>query len=63
LAPERGKFQHLLEGDLVQLARLAADAGVGGVDAVDVGVDVAAFGAEGGGEGDGVVSTRPGPAW
>jgi hypothetical protein len=53
LGAEGGEFEHLLEGDLVQLAGLGADAGVGGVDAVNVGVDVAAFGAEGGGEGDG----------
>ncbi len=53
LGAKRGQFQHFLEGDPVQLARLGGDAGVGGVDAIDVGVDVAAFRTEGGGEGDG----------
>ena len=53
LGAERGQFQHLLEGDAVQLAGLVADARVGGVDPVHVGVDVAAFRAEGGGKGDG----------
>ena len=48
---ERGEFQHFLESDLVELAGLVLDPGVGGVDPVDVSVDVAALGVEGGGEG------------
>ncbi|BBC02841.1 DNA mismatch repair protein [Bradyrhizobium elkanii USDA 61] len=43
---EPGQFQHVLERDLVEPARLRHHAGVGGVDAVDVGVDVAAVGAQ-----------------
>ena len=37
----------------VELAGLGHDARVGGVDAVDVGVDLAGVGVEDGGEGDG----------
>jgi hypothetical protein len=40
----RGQFQHILERDLVEPPRLRNHAGVGGVDAIDVGVDVAAVG-------------------
>ena len=43
LGPERGHFQHFLEGDLVKPPRLGNDARVGGVDPVDVGIDVAAL--------------------
>ncbi len=46
LGAERGQLQHFLERDLVEAARLRHDARVGGVDAVDVGIDVAAFGAD-----------------
>ncbi len=50
----RGRhLHHLLEADLVDLARGRDDARVGGEDAVDVGVDLADVGVEGGGEGDG----------
>ena len=52
LGPERGHLQHLLEGDPVEAAGLAHDARVGGVDAVDVRVDVAALGLERRGERD-----------
>src|ERR1700688_110564 len=44
----RGQFQHILERDLVEPPRLRHHAGVGGVDAVDVGIDVAAVGVNGG---------------
>ena len=44
LGAERGHFEHFLEGDAVEPPRLRHDARVGGVDAVDVGVDVAAVG-------------------
>ncbi len=41
---DRGELQHLLVGDLIQLAGPGNDSRVGRVDAVDVGVDVAAVG-------------------
>ena len=44
LGAERGHFQHFLEGNRCQPLRLGHDARVGGVDAVDVGIDVAAIG-------------------
>ncbi len=50
LGAERGHFQHLLEGDPVEPPGLGDDARIGGVDAVDVGVDVAAVGADAGGD-------------
>ena len=50
LGPERGHLQHLLVGDAVELAGLGDDARVGGVDAVDIGEDVAAVRAQGGGQ-------------
>ena len=40
----RGQFQHVLERDLVEPPRLRNHARVGGVDAIDVGIDVAAVG-------------------
>ena len=46
LGAERGQLQHFLEGDLVEPPRPRHDARIGGVDAVDVGVDVAAVGAD-----------------
>ena len=49
---DAGKLEHLLERHLVELARLRHDARVGGVDAVDVGVDVAAVGLHASGDGD-----------
>ena len=42
----RRHLEHLLVGDLVDLARLLDDPRIGRVDAVDVGVDVAAVGLE-----------------
>jgi hypothetical protein len=62
LRAERGEFEHLLVGDFRQLARLLGDARIGGVDAVDVGVDVAALGPERRGEGDRLVSDPPRPS-
>ena len=50
LGAERGHFQHFLEGDLRQPPRLRLDARVGRVDAVDIGIDVAAVGLDGGGD-------------
>ena len=44
LGPDPGQLEHFGEGDLVKLARFGDDARIGGVDAVDVGVDVAAVG-------------------
>ena len=48
-----GEFEHLLVADFGELAGPGGHARVCGVDAVDVGVDLAAHGAEGCGEGDG----------
>src|SRR5579871_1269970 len=50
LGAERGHLQHLLEGDLVEALRLLRDVGIGRIDAVDVGVDVAAVGVDRGGD-------------
>ena len=50
LGAERGELQHFLERDLVEPLRLRHHARVGGVDAVDVGVDVAAVGLDRGGD-------------
>ena len=47
-----GEFEHLFVGDRLELARLGDDPGVGGVDPVDVGVDVAAIGLDRGGDSD-----------
>ena len=44
LGADRGQLQHLLVADPRELARLRHDARIGGVDAIDVGVDVAAVG-------------------
>ncbi len=49
----RRQLEHLLVADRVELARPGNDARVGGEDALDVGVDLAALGAECGGERDG----------
>ena len=46
------KFQHLLVGNLFETARLRRDARVGGVDAIDVRVDVAQGGLQRRGDGD-----------
>ena len=48
-----GELEHLLVADDVELARVGHEARVGRVDAVDVGEDLAAVGAEPRGEGDG----------
>jgi hypothetical protein len=53
LRAQRRQFQHLLEGDPVELPGLRGDPRVGGVDPVHIGVDVAALRPEGGGEGHG----------
>ena len=45
-AAGRGHLQHLVERDVRELARARDDARVGGVDAFDVGVDLADVGAE-----------------
>ena len=49
LGPHRRQLQHLLIGDEVELARPRHDARVGGVDAIHVGIDVAAIGLDRGG--------------
>ncbi len=53
LGAERGELKHLLVRDLVDLPRAPLDPRVRGVDAVHVGVDVAALGLERRGEGHG----------
>ena len=50
LGAERGELQHFLERDLVHAPGARHHARVGGVDAVDVGVDVAAVGLDRGGD-------------
>ena len=49
LGPARGHLEHLLVGDGLEQSRVADDARVGRVDAVDVGVDLADVGLHGGG--------------
>jgi hypothetical protein len=44
LGAERGELEHFLVGDLGKPLRARHHARIGGVDAVDVGVDVAALG-------------------
>ncbi len=44
LGADRGQFEHLFIGDEVELAGACNDARIGGIDAVNVGVDVAAVG-------------------
>ena len=48
-----GKLKHFVIGYLLEFFGSMEDAGVGGVDAVDVGVDLAEVGADGGGDGNG----------
>ncbi len=44
LRPDRGQFEHFLVGDFLQFSRARHDPRVGGVDTIDIGVDVAAIG-------------------
>ena len=44
LGADAREFEHFLIGHIIELARARDDARVGGIDAVDVGVDVAAIG-------------------
>ncbi|OWK25321.1 hypothetical protein AJ87_11245 [Rhizobium yanglingense] len=44
LGAERGHFEHFLESDLFQSTRLRHDARIGRIDAVDIGIDIAAIG-------------------
>jgi len=53
LAPAPRQFEHFVIGNLGKLLRGRHDPGIGGVDTIDVGVDLAEIGLEGGGEGDG----------
>ena len=53
LRARSGELQHLVVGDLLKLPRVGHDARIGGVDAVDVGVDLAEVGLERGGQRDG----------
>ena len=52
LGPQRGHLEHLVVGDAGQLARVGHHVGIGGVDAVHVGEDLAHVGLERGGERD-----------
>ena len=64
LRPARGQFEHLLVGDGVEPAGVGDDARVGGVDAVDVGVDLAHVGVQRGGQRDrGRVGAAAARAW
>ena len=47
LRPLAGQFQHLVEGDLVQFASSLHVPGIGGVDALHVGIDLAQVGLQG----------------
>ena len=51
LSTQAGQLQHLVEGDLVQLAGPGDMAGIGGVHAIYVGVDLAQVCVQGGGQG------------
>ena len=53
LGAERGKLEHFFVGDLVEPVRGRHHARVGGVDAIDVGIDVATLGADRGRDRDG----------
>ena len=53
LGTEAGHFQHLFEGDGLEFARFRHDARVGGIDPVDVSVDLALVGLQRGGQCDG----------
>ena len=46
LGAERSHFEHFLEGDAVEPTRLRHDPRIGRIDAVDIGIDVAAIGIE-----------------
>ena len=46
LGTETRHFQHFLEGNGFEPARFGHDAGIGGVDAVDIGIDLALVGLE-----------------
>lgn len=50
LRPQAGQFQHLVIGDLFQLSRSGDRAGIGGVHAVHIGVDLTQICMEGGGQ-------------
>jgi hypothetical protein len=57
---ERCHLQHFLERDLFQTARFWNDARVGGVNAIDVSVDVATIRFQRGGDGNGAgIRTTP----
>src|SRR5215831_14800132 len=48
LGTQRGQLQHFLERDFVETTRFGDHAWVGGIDAIDIGVDVAPLGANSG---------------
>src|SRR3546814_4027806 len=50
LGPLRGHLQHFFVGDSIQLAGLGNDTRIGGVDAIDIGIDVTALGLQRGGQ-------------
>ncbi len=51
--PQAGQFQHFVVADLGDASCFRQDSRVGGIDAVDVGVDLALVGAQHGGQGHG----------
>ena len=53
LGPEAGEFEHLVIGNFRQLGRRGHQAGVGGVDAVHIRINLAEVGLQCGGQGDG----------
>ena len=50
---DAGELEHFFVSDGLELARLGDDPWVGGIDPVDIGIDIAAIGLDGGGDGDG----------
>lgn len=48
IGTQRSQLEHFIVGDLIDLERIGNDAGVGGVDALHIGVDLAEIGIESG---------------
>lgn len=61
LGPQAGQLQHFIEGDLLQLPGPLDVAGVGSVDAVHIGIDLAEICLQGCGQGHGG-GVRPSPS-
>ena len=52
LGADGGQLQHFLIGYFLHFARLGHDAGICGVDAIDIGIDIAALGGKSPGQSD-----------